>query len=324
MDSVEFVAMNTHIVLAAEGTADRLTHGFERTRAFISDREAQFTRFQETSELSALNRSAGMWFNASPELYAVVQEAYALHLETEGLFNPAVLRALERVGYDVSMDAVRARTDSYRDPARVQGAVPTLARTESVAADFTHVSFHAAQRAIWMPEGMRIDLGGIAKGWIAEHAAHVLADYTESCAVNAGGDLFTIGLPQGTDWWEVEIENPNDAAGTIAVVRAPAGAVATSSVTKRKWKQDSAERHHLIDPRTGMPADSDWLSVTVLAPHAAVAEVYAKALLIAGAQDAGRISSKRDDVNYIAVHRDGTLWGSERAGEFLDGTIGSN
>lgn len=316
MESLEFFAMNTHIVLTADGNAVDITQGIERTRRFIVDREAQFTRFQQTSELSALNRAAGTWFNASPEFYSLMQDAYELHLETNGLFNPAVLPALERIGYDASIEVVRARTDAYRDA--------NLVPLSDAGAQFSQISFHAAQHAIWMPEGMRIDLGGIAKGWIAEHAAHLLAEYADACAVNAGGDLFTIGLPRQADCWEIEIEDPNDAMATVAVLRAPPGAVATSSVTKRKWKQDAAERHHLIDPRTGLPARTDWLSVTVLAPHAPVAEVYAKALLIAGPEGVSALAVPSGDLEYIAVHRDGTLWTSERAGEFLDGTSRSN
>lgn len=321
MESVEIFAMNTHILLTADGKPDDIVEGFECARDFILRREAQFTRFQDTSELSALNRAAGTWFNASPEFYGLMQEAFTLYLETNGLFNPAVLPALKRAGYDASIEIVRARTDSYRDTndERVKQVL-----VQEAVAPFSEVSFHPAQHAIWMPGGMSIDLGGIAKGWIAEHAAHVLAEYTEACAVNAGGDLFTIGLSRDARCWEIEIEDPNDATQTIAILRAPPGAVATSSVTKRKWKQNAAEQHHLIDPRTGLPAITDWLSVTVLAPHAFVAEVYAKALLISGPEGVSALTVERGDMEYIAVHRDGTLWGSGRAGEFLDGTNRSN
>lgn len=307
METFNFSAMNTHIMLVAEGEQEEIARGFKSARDYIVAREAQFTRFHETSELSALNRSAGTWFNASPELFALMQEAYALHLETNGLFHPAVLRALEHAGYDASMEIVRGRVNAER------------ADTVEFA-DFRAVSFLEAQRAIWMPEGMRVDLGGIAKGWIAEQAAQVLAEYAEACAVNAGGDLFAIGVPEGADAWEVEIEDPNDAEQTIAVLRAPAGAVATSSITKRKWKQGIKELHHLIDPRTGEPAETDWVSVTVLAPQATVAEVFAKALLIGGSAGAGELSARREEIEYIAVDRDNKLWGSERARGFLDGT----
>lgn len=306
METFEFFAMNTRITLTAQGGAEALAGAFARTREFIAKCEAQFTRFQATSELSALNRAAGAWFNASPEMFELLCEAAALSQETCGLFNPAILGALENAGYDASMELVRAHTVGPRVP---------LAKT--YAENFAELAFHDATRAVWLPPHTRIDLGGIAKGWIAERAARLLVQDTDVCAVNAGGDLFAIGVPRDTDAWEIEIEDPNDAAKTIALLRVPQGAVATSSITKRKWKQGAREQHHLIDPRTGLPAATDWLSVTVLAPHAAIAEVYAKALLIAGSSDAGFVAGAREDIEWLAVKRDGTLWGSERVkGDF--------
>ncbi len=301
--------MNTRVTLVAQGSAEILTPVFVRTREYIAKCEAQFTRFQATSELSALNRAAGAWFNASPEMFELLREAAALSQETCGLFNPAILGALENAGYDASMELVRAHNAEPRAPL-----------TETRAENFQALAFHDATRAVWLPPQTRLDLGGIAKGWIAEHAARLLAEYTEVCAVNAGGDLFTVGTPRETGAWEIEIEDPNDAARTIALLRAPQGAVATSSITKRKWKQGAREKHHLIDPRVSLPAATDWLSVTVLAPHATIAEVYAKALLIAGSDKAGIVAGARDDIEWLAVKRDGTLWGSERIKEFFYGT----
>jgi thiamine biosynthesis lipoprotein len=94
--------------------------------------------------------------------------------------------------------------------------------------------------------------------------------------------------------------------------------VATSAITKRRWLQAGQARHHLIDPRTLQPAETDWLSVTVLAPHAAVAEVFAKALLIAGSRQAARLLEQRADLAFIAVDADGRLWGSAEAKELLN------
>ncbi len=300
----EFTAMNTHIILAAQGDAERVAQGFEKTREYIAAREAQFTRFQETSELLQLNRAAGTWFNASPELFDVVQQAYELHHQTENLFDPSILHALEHAGYDVSMDIVRTRGASQ---------APASA---AIRGNFRATAFLRSPRAIWLAPGTRLDLGGIAKGWIAERAAQCLAQYADACAVNAGGDLFAHGVPsEGA--WEIALEDPQDAEKTLAVLRVPHGAVATSSITKRRWKQGSVERHHLIDPRTGLPAATDWLSVTVIAPHATVAEVFAKSLLIAGSRQAQAIAAHRDDIEFIAVDQDRKLWGSPNAKDFI-------
>jgi thiamine biosynthesis lipoprotein len=161
-----------------------------------------------------------------------------------------------------------------------------------------------------LPPGMEIDLGGIAKGWIAERAARLLARDAQACAVSAGGDMVLIGLPDGLDHWEIELEDPRDPEQTLTVLQVGPGAVATSSVVKRSWRQGEKMRHHLIDPRTGEPAVTEWLSVTVIAQHATDAEVFAKVLLIGGAELAQEIISKRADLSFIAVDSQGQLWGS--------------
>jgi thiamine biosynthesis lipoprotein len=165
---------------------------------------------------------------------------------------------------------------------------------------------------------MRIDLGGIAKGWIAEHAARIVAVYAAACAVNAGGDMFSIGLAAGEKNWRVALEDPRDPAATLGILQVGPGAVATSSTMRRRWEQGGQVRHHLIDPRTGAPAESDWLSVTVIAGHAAIAEVVAKVLLIAGSREAEKFAARRRDIAFIAVDAAGRLWGSSNAKEFLD------
>ena len=94
-------------------------------------------------------------------------------------------------------------------------------------------------------------------------------------------------------------------------------AMGTSSIAKRRWSQGNRVQHHIIDPRTGLPADTDWLSVSVMAPHATLAEVYAKALLIGGSRAAEDVAARRSEITYIAVDYAGQLWGSARAGEVL-------
>jgi thiamine biosynthesis lipoprotein len=307
MEYVEFRAMNSDILLAAEGATDQLAEGFRAARAFVDANEARLTRFSEGSELAALNRSGGTWFRASEELYDVVRQARAYSDQTNGLFDPSILNALEFAGYDKSMDEIRAHGVSSRR------------RTAPRArADLSAMQFDDAARAIWLPPAMRLDLGGIAKGWIAERAARLLSKYADACVVDAGGDMFMLGLPAGECAWRIALEDPRDEKATLAVLCIAPGAVATSSITKRRWQQDGYARHHLIDPRRGEPAETDWLSVTVIAPHATTAEVFAKSLLIAGSREAERIAARRNDIVFIAVDGGGRLWGSRDAKELMD------
>jgi thiamine biosynthesis lipoprotein len=183
---------------------------------------------------------------------------------------------------------------------------------------FGNIRLDADLGRIRLLEGMRIDLGGIAKGWIAEQAAVLLSAFTEACAVNAGGDAFMIGLPAGEEAWRVTLEDPSHPEQEVAILKLQPGAVATSAVTKRRWQQAGKTQHHLIDPRTQRPAETDWLSVTAIAPHAAEAEVYAKSLLIGGSREVGWISGLAKDIEFIAVDQHNKLWGSERTREMID------
>jgi thiamine biosynthesis lipoprotein len=307
----EFRSMNTDILMAAEGKDDAIETGFRQAQAFIQAGEKRFTRFHDESELSRLNRAAGTWFDASQDLYDVVTLAYNYHLQTEGLFDPSVLGALEQAGYDRSMEAVRMRTSSYAPAA-------TLARVKPH--EFSELRTDPDGKRIWLPPEVRIDLGGIAKGWIAERAAKLLANYAKACVVDAGGDAFFVGYPANEKTWRITLEDPGDPERGLAVLKLGPGAVATSAITKRRWQQGGKTQHHLIDPRTQRSADTDWLSVTVIAPYAAEAEVFAKSLLIGGSYESQRIAEMSGRIEFIAVDGQGKLWGSRHSKDYLDVT----
>jgi thiamine biosynthesis lipoprotein len=308
MEYRQFRAMNSDIVLAAEGEKSKLRAGFLETHDFIDHAEKLFTRFSDESELSQLNRNAGHWFSASDDLFEVVRLAANLHEQTHGLFDPGILDALRLAGYNRSMDELRTA-----------GPQPEIPSRQPAKPDFKAVKLDSSGKRIWLPKGTHIDLGGIAKGWIAEQAARLLSRYSTACAVSAGGDMVLIGIPEGNTTWPVGLEDPLDPSRDLAVLKIGPGAIATSSTSKRRWIQGNQVQHHLIDPRTGKPAITDWLSVTVICPQAAIAEVYAKALLIAGPLGAASLDIAAHNIVFITVDKFGKLWGSEHSDAVLSG-----
>ncbi len=309
METFRFRAMNTAILLAVQGEPAGARRGFEMAQQYVEEAERRFTRFSEDSELSQLNRAAGSWFHASADMTFVVSLAKQYVEQTQGLFNPSILPDLERVGYDRSMDLIRAE-EALLPPVRF-GPGPR-------ALPLDRLLVNPDENLIFLPHGMRLDLGGIAKGWIAEQAALVLAEHAQACLVDAGGDMFMVGLPEGEGSWRVDLEDPRNAGWSLTSLNVPPGALTTSSVVKRKWMQGETSRHHLIDPRTGEPAETDWLCVTVIAPHADMAEVFAKALLIAGPGEAEMLTVNAPEIAYLAVDRDGKIWGPLESLEFID------
>jgi thiamine biosynthesis lipoprotein len=306
MQSLEFRAMNTSVLLAAEGH-DRAMTGLHATRRFIEDCEQRFSRFLPKSELSRLNRSSGKWVTVSEDLMDLLVQSLEFHQETAGLFDPSILADLKRAGYDKSMDEIRAHGGSSSSASRGD-ARPAL---EDIRLD-------PPGRRVRLPHGMEIDLGGIAKGWIVEKAAALLTASSAICAVSAGGDICFVGEPADGSRWRVEVEDPRNPGQTAAVLRVGPGAVVTSSALKRTWTQNGKLRHHLIDPRTGEPAESNWSSVTVIAPRMTLAEVYAKALLIGGEGEAVRLAERRPEIAFVAVASNGELFRSQNSREYLN------
>ena len=140
----EFRAMNTDIVLAAEGKPQALRAGFAQARRYIEASEARFTRFAETSELAALNRASGEWTRVSPEMFELLREARAYVQATGGLFDPAILADLERAGYDKSMDEVRRA-----------GAGEASEHVSNVRASIREMALDSERQAVRLPRGLR-------------------------------------------------------------------------------------------------------------------------------------------------------------------------
>lgn len=268
-----FAAMGTEV----EVLAVRPLRPVELTvvRTLFSEVEAALSRFRPDSELSRLNMAAGRPFQASPLLWHVLRSALAAARSTRGLFDPTVLPALEAAGYRAS----------HAPGTRAAAAPP------EPGAGYRRVHLRRGG-AVLLESGVRVDLGGFAKGWTVDAAVWLLR-HAGSCVVNAGGDLHAVGPgPDGTGWL-VGVQDPDRPELDLAVVRLRDGALATSSAALRRWNTQHGPAHHLIDPRTQRPAATGVVAATVLAPTTAQAEVLAKAAFLLGPRRGAR---------YVAVH----------------------
>lgn len=261
-----FRAMGTEVALIAAGSVepDVFARGARVVEALFAREERRCSRFQLDSELSRLNAGSSGWTRVSARLAEIVGLALDAAARTDGRFDPTVLRALESLGYDRDFDRVRAGAGDAVPPPG------TCGRWGEVAVD--------GERVL-VPEGVGLDLGGIAKGWTVDLAATAAVDGgLEWAIVNAGGDLRIAGEPpaEGTS---IAIEDPADPGSEIARVVLDSGAIATSSVTRRAWGEG---RHHVIDPRTGTCAATGVIQATAWAPTCTDAEVASKVALLEG------------------------------------------
>jgi FAD:protein FMN transferase len=285
--SHHFRAMGTDVALWLWNSSEqRALNALLAAESFFAQTEARLSRFRPDSELSRLNRAAGKPFAASPVLFDLVAEALAWRNRTGGIFDPAVLYALIASGYDRTFAAIKAEDGSIGESGASVSADASAGFTgapQGACVDSSGIVLGPG-RQILLPEGVGIDLGGIAKGWTIQQAAHRLGMWGP-CLVDAGGDIACVGKPPGEPW-VVTVADPRVedeyADEDIAVVSLSNAAIATSSRLYRSWRQGGRAAHHLIDPRTGAPAATHIFSVTVLADRLPDAEIHAKTALILG------------------------------------------
>jgi thiamine biosynthesis lipoprotein len=261
----DFRAMGSDVSLYAPDT-DRTPTALAAVRSVFEREEQRFSRFRGDSELTRVNEAAGRWTPVSPAFEALVTEALRQAEATGGLFDPAVLDAIVAAGYDRDFDEVIAGARGALHPARPCGRWREIQLLDG---------------RILLPEGVGLDLGGIAKGWTADLAAATAVEVGLPWAlVSAGGDLRIAGDAPTLD---LTVEDPYQRGGSLATLRLSSGALATSTTVRRAWGDGL---HHVIDPMTGAPADASLVQATVWAQTCAEAEVLATWALLTGPEAA--------------------------------------
>jgi thiamine biosynthesis lipoprotein len=278
-----FAAMGTEVELLVD-CEEACDDALDAAEAELHRLEALLSRFRADSELSRLNASGSI--DAGPDLARVVQLCLDAHGRTGGRFDPTVHDALVAAGYDRSFELVATEGDGW--------AGAPVPRPVDVDAH-RPMGVHVSQGRIELDPDVRLDLGGIGKGYAAERAAELLAT-AGPCLVNAGGDVAT-----RAGSWAIGVETPGDA---LTLELAGGSALATSGRDRRRWQRHGRELHHLIDPRTGTPAENDLLRVTVVGDDAVAAEVAAKTLFLVGADEA-RAEADAAGMPTVLVTRDG-------------------
>jgi thiamine biosynthesis lipoprotein len=264
MQKIEFRAMGCAMMATVDSSTQDATAILNALPAQFEAWEQCLSRFRDDSELSRLNHSHGQWTPVSSTLWAVLMHSIWGARESNGLVTPTLLAALEAAGYDRSFDALQADTQPR----------PVL----NVKHSWRDIEVDAGRCAVRLPFDLRIDLGGVAKGWAAQEAARMLSKYG-TALVDAGGDIAVMGGPL-----LIGIADPFVPEQSLAVVSVANAAVATSGRDYRRWQVNGAWQHHIIDPRTLAPAQTDVLTASAIAPDADSAEVAAKTMLILGSE----------------------------------------
>ena len=258
------------VIAADEPTADAAWLTVKDT---LRDVDMAMSRFRDDSELTTLNRRAGVAVDGvSRMLIRGLVAADRARRVTGGRFDPRIVGALERIGY-----AGVPQGDGSDDPTPARGG---------------RIIIREGRRgAITLPEP--VDLGGIGKGLALRWAAAAIERVLDGAGpdsvrpgylLDAGGDIVLAGTPAAGEPWHVGIEDPGGDSVPVATLKSHGRlAIATSSIRRLRWRRGGRDVHHLIDPRTGEPGGAGLLAVTVAGPDPAWAEVWSKALFLEGA-----------------------------------------
>jgi len=235
--------------------------------------DQQASRFREDSELSWLHRAGSGIFMLSDGLAEAIGVALAAARWTGGRTDPTVGDALISLGYDRDFAAIDQQRD---EPPAAPGPAPGW---QLVQLDGP---------LLRLPPGVRLDLGATAKGMGSDRAVHAVMSATGQeggVLVSLGGDIAVAGTPPRSGWPVTVAEGPDHPGPPDPqLFRLPGGAVATSSVTCRRWRRGGGMLHHIVDPGTGRPADGPWRTVSVAAVTCADANAAATAAIVAGHQ----------------------------------------
>jgi thiamine biosynthesis lipoprotein len=249
------------------------------------------SRFRADSELTALNNAAGRPVRVSPVLrhaLAVAMRAAAL---TDGAVDPTVGAAVRVLGYDADFPSVASSGPPLVDVARVAG--------------WQRVRFEGS--TVEVPAGVQLDLGATAKAFAADSAARrAAAAIGCGVLVGLGGDVAVSG-PAPDSGWVVGLADWHGAADAdlSGEIRIESGGVATSSTTVRRWTRGSRQMHHVVDPRTGGPAEEVWRTVSVAAASCVDANTASTAAIVRGARAAEWLA--RLELPARLVGRDGSV-----------------
>jgi len=276
--SEDRIALGSKIALTLISAApeEDVREIFRRLWLWILTFEQRCSRFLPDSELSQLNRSAGIRMHITDEFRDALLAAKSMSEQTEGLFNPFILPALQRAGYVKSF--VKAHADDPVDDFSSR----VVASSEALEIGDTWAS---------IPYGTAIDLGGCGKGYAGDMLSKAVSQFKEvdGYCFSVGGDVVVGGSAPDGGLWEVQVEGAVGRRPVAGIVRLPdesIAAVATSSTHFRRGGAGRNAWHHIIDPRTLRPATTDIVNATVYADSLLEADVLASCLIVVGSQNA--------------------------------------
>jgi len=282
----EGVAMDTVVKITLYDSRD--TAVTDTCFSMIRQYEALFSRTDQTSELSALNAAGGNEVPLSPAVRELLTLGKIWGERTDGAFDITVAPVSSLWDF-----AAEVRPDDEALAAAV-GLVD-------------HTALTVTETGARLPVGMAVDLGGIAKGYVADRLGDYLREAgVESALIDLGGNILAVGDKDGEPF-SVGVRDPFDSAALAAVIPAADRSVVTSGVYERCFTKDGVTYHHILDPATGFPVQNGLASVTVVSASSADGDALSTACFVMGLERGMALIEALDGMEALFITEDGTL-----------------
>lgn len=293
--SKDIFAMDTYMTVTAYGA--KAQEAVDEAEAEIQRLDELLSTGNEESEIAQLNQNKNA--TLSEDAGYLVERALELNKETDGAFDIAIYPVMEAWGFP---------TQNYQ--------VPTADTLESLLklADVSQIIYDENSRKIsfgW--EGMKIDLGGIAKGYTSSRIMDIYKENNISSGlVNLGGNVQALGTKPDGSKWRVAVQSPDDTEDYLGILSVEDKAVITSGGYERYFEQDGKTYHHIIDPKTGYPAENGLTSVTVVSEDGTLADGLSTSLFIMEKDKAIEFwRAHSDEFDIIMLTDEGKLYVTE-------------
>jgi len=280
--------VSVHARPSSEGTPDDTARAVRVTLRRIATWAGRLTRFDPASELSRLNAAPAARVDVGPTLTAALDWGRGAETISDGIVDVGMLDARLLAETGGSLDG--------------SPPIPAHRRWSLIR--------HGRGATVDRPDGLRFDLDGVAKGWLADRALDLLPGL--SAVVDADGDVAV--RVADDDGWSIGVTDPRDSGASLATLRFGRGdepvaryGVATSGTSVHHWTRAGITRHHLIDPRTGRPALTDVVQATVIARTARAAEAFVKTAVIVGSEAAARHLDRPDVLGQLLLLETGEV-----------------
>lgn len=261
----------------------------------IEQLENRFSVTIAESDISKINSSPDTPTPVSADTVNVINSALEVSNMTDGALDISVYPAVELWGFTQDTQTVPRQSD-------IDEALNNV--------DYTKICVDDKNDTVYLKHGMKLDLGAVAKGYIADQTAEILkSEGVESAVLAFGGNIRTIGTKGGNNW-QIGIKYPFT-QDNFAVLSVGETSIVTSSTDQRNFEEDGKLYHHIIDPATGYPADNGTLSVTVLCDDGAKADGLSTALFVMGEDKAEQLYKSRGDFEYIILNENNEVFISE-------------